>query len=1013
MSENETRVPASETPGSSLTPVAPAAPVSSSRSSSRMSSQRRTCLRCQQPISGQYVHALGSIFHYNCFVCEDCGKPVAEKFFPIDKHMSGSVFRQSLSSMKSYAGVLCETDRFRRLDMLCAKCGSAIRDSYITAAGQKYHVDHFTCQMCPTVLGPRDCYYLHEDQTYCSFHYAALYATRCKGCSLAILKDFVEVFRDGKKTCWHLPCHLTYKHWHVSYYGYFKKQICSPSSISAVYDDGQRERIEERDKQLHTTIIHVWLVMSQFEEQMALCLGDMLASFSKRNVTAIILSTQFLVSLVKPLFKAIITVDSALQSFNLPSADCARDARSLCKRIVAFLLHASERTNLHAFPDTSPNKDPLSIITNVAYLLKHLIHTSLSAALRLTFNLSSSDTLDTFLSIFENETPTGPRVNSKTVDRSMAMSMVEQRSNLCPVCEKPVEEKCVSWRSVHIHLCCMRCAVCGKNLDNDFCNATYNLELQRVECAKCAQGEVLEGFQLVKQYEQFVYLLSIALSRFILSAREAHVFHTDEDVISEFQKSQTSLLAYKTNVNSSKSSPTPDLMLNGTMIDNYHSYADKVKSFYYNKSLPFISDDERSVVSFFSDAESRTTSQSSFRSRWRGRKSHSHKLSVTPTTHEGFLFTDAQLFTLDDICLAILDQRNRENRPNAFQHAKNIGISHQSMYKKQIVQSYKSIKNGDDSLERKNDYLLIDNLSDEQNALLRRLCLYTLHRKSNTFRSLKIPDANIEVREASKPLSFWQRIRNWWRPSPKMQTNGLFGIPLTALVQETGVYSTLGLTSSNSRIPLFIENLLRALLSMDMSVEGIFRKNGNLKELRLLVRVCEKQHGDVGFENQTPVQLAALLKKFLRELPEPLLTFDLFQAFIDAANIEDNAERLEVLHMLYCLLPKEHHDTTDVLFGFFGWVASFSRLSEDTGSKMDLHNLATVISPNILYSKGEMSVDDSFLAIEVVRMLLEYHTTFESIPSQFVPFLYDEKILNSFMELSPSQFENKLNSLVS
>ncbi|EFP88891.2 uncharacterized protein PGTG_14230 [Puccinia graminis f. sp. tritici CRL 75-36-700-3] len=30
------------------------------------------------------------------------------------------------------------------------------------------------------------------------------------------------------------------------------------------------------------------------------------------------------------------------------------------------------------------------------------------------------------------------------------------------------------------------------------------------------------------------------------------------------------------------------------------------------------------------------------------------------------------------------------------------------------------------------------------------------------------------------------------------------------------------------------------------------------------------------------------------------------------------------------------------------WVASFSHLDEETGSKMDLQNLATVITPNIL-----------------------------------------------------------------
>lgn len=68
----------------------------------------------------------------------------------------------------------------------------------------------------------------------------------------------------------------------------------------------------------------------------------------------------------------------------------------------------------------------------------------------------------------------------------------------------------------------------------------------------------------------------------------------------------------------------------------------------------------------------------------------------------------------------------------------------------------------------------------------------------------------------------------------------------------------------------------------------------------------------------------------------------------------------------------------EVLFIFFKWVASFSHVDEETGSKMDLHNLATVITPNILYSKKDPTKDkdDSLLAIEVVHSLLRYQDDF-------------------------------------
>lgn len=64
----------------------------------------------------------------------------------------------------------------------------------------------------------------------------------------------------------------------------------------------------------------------------------------------------------------------------------------------------------------------------------------------------------------------------------------------------------------------------------------------------------------------------------------------------------------------------------------------------------------------------------------------------------------------------------------------------------------------------------------------------------------------------------------------------------------------------------------------------------------------------------------------------------------------------------------------EVLFSFLNWTSSFSHIDEDTGSKMDIHNLATVITPNILYPNAKNStVDESFMAIEAVNALITYN----------------------------------------
>lgn len=64
----------------------------------------------------------------------------------------------------------------------------------------------------------------------------------------------------------------------------------------------------------------------------------------------------------------------------------------------------------------------------------------------------------------------------------------------------------------------------------------------------------------------------------------------------------------------------------------------------------------------------------------------------------------------------------------------------------------------------------------------------------------------------------------------------------------------------------------------------------------------------------------------------------------------------------------------EVLFSFLNWTASFSHVDEESGSKMDVHNLATVMTPNILYASNKgPGVDDSFLAIEAVTKLIAYN----------------------------------------
>lgn len=121
-------------------------------------------------------------------------------------------------------------------------------------------------------------------------------------------------------------------------------------------------------------------------------------------------------------------------------------------------------------------------------------------------------------------------------------------------------------------------------------------------------------------------------------------------------------------------------------------------------------------------------------------------------------------------------------------------------------------------------------------------------------------------------------------------------------MEREGADSVLGATRETLRVPSFIDDVISAMKQMgsyiirnaiprlfdftlDMSIEGIFRKNGNIRRLKDLTEAIDRDPSSVDLTQDNPVQLAALLKKFLRDLPDPLMTYKLHRLFIASQGI--------------------------------------------------------------------------------------------------------------------------------
>jgi hypothetical protein len=339
--------------------------------------------------------------------------------------------------------------------------------------------------------------------------------------------------------------------------------------------------------------------------------------------------------------------------------------------------------------------------------------------------------------------------------------------------------------------------------------------------------------------------------------------------------------------------------------------------------------------------------------------------------------------TLDDIPRIVQAQQTREQRPNASRYHRQPLVPQEPKVK--LVNGHQSRDfnhedkpMGDHRLGGTKRYF--SELTALEYFIVRHVAVLSMEPLlEGHFNQEEL----LDLIETKRP-TFWSKFGKAFTPKdkrPKAAKNAIFGIPLEVLLERDYEESTDCVGPGSLKVPSLVQEAVSAMKTMDMSVEGVFRKNGNIKRLNdVKAEIDAKGAVEVDLCKENPVQVAALLKKFLRELPDPLLTHKLFKLWITSQRIEEADRRRRLLHLTCCLLPKAHRDTLEVLFTFMNWVSSFSHVDEESGSKMDIHNLATVITPNVLYSpykdeprlgKVEGGVDETFLAIEAVHSLIE------------------------------------------
>ncbi|KAG8914924.1 hypothetical protein FRC02_004788, partial [Tulasnella sp. 418] len=301
------------------------------------------------------------------------------------------------------------------------------------------------------------------------------------------------------------------------------------------------------------------------------------------------------------------------------------------------------------------------------------------------------------------------------------------------------------------------------------------------------------------------------------------------------------------------------------------------------------------------------------------------------------------------------------------------------------------------SLPAQTRKLWLAELTPLELCIVKHFAVLALQRSTHLKREFEL-DEILGLMEVQKSTSW--NIRG--DDKTKVTKKGVFGVPLELLVKQ-GTNSMLGSSRAPLCVPIFINDVVSTMKHMDVSVEGIFRMNGSIRRLRELAEAMDCDPSAVDLAQEDPIQLAALLKKFLRDLPDPLMTFQLYKLWNAVAALPSESERKLYLHILSVILPKANRDTLEALFVFLKWVAT-SYVDEESGSKMDFPDLASLLGPSILYAKGrEAAMEDSLTSISIVTELLENQDYFHTVPDEFSLVFQDQQYFANALDMSAKE----------
>ncbi|NXV50835.1 ARAP3 protein, partial [Uria aalge] len=155
---------------------------------------------------------------------------------------------------------------------------------------------------------------------------------------------------------------------------------------------------------------------------------------------------------------------------------------------------------------------------------------------------------------------------------------------------------------------------------------------------------------------------------------------------------------------------------------------------------------------------------------------------------------------------------------------------------------------------------------------------------------------------------------------------------------------------SRGDIPIIVDSCIAFITQYGLRHEGIYRKNGAKSRIKVLMEEFRRDARNVKLRiNDNFIEdVTDVLKRFFRELEDPVFTLELHPQWKEAAEISSKPQRLERYKELIHRLPRLNHKTLAALIGHLYRVQKCADLNQ-----MSTKNLSLLFAPSLFQTDGK------------------------------------------------------------